>query len=95
MVKKMVSQLWFLSEQLVGLALFNDDLDNATKDEMVMVMKEKEEKEEPLKHVNINLKFIQEKTVVDSMTKNSKVLFKKSNLPEHFLKYSAAQWKHQ
>ena len=44
MVKKIAGQLWFLTEQLVGLALLSDDLDNGTKDEMVIAMKEKEGK---------------------------------------------------
>ena len=94
-VQKMAGQLWFLSEQLVSLALFGDHLDNGTKDKMFMAMKEKEGEEEPLKCATIYLKFIQEKTVVDFTTKNSTHLFKKFDLPEDFLKYSAAQWKHQ
>ena len=91
----MAGQLQFLSEQLVGLALFDDDLDNSTKDEMVMAMQKKEGEEEPLKCATIDLKFIQKKTVVDFMIKNSTLLFKKLDLPEDFLKYLAAQCKHQ
>ena len=70
-LKKMAGQLWYLSEELVGLALFNDDLDNGTKDRMVSAMKEKEGEEEPLKHATIDLKFVQDKTVVDFATKNN------------------------
>ena len=39
-VKKMAGQLWYLSEELVTLALFDDDLYNSTKDMMVVTMKE-------------------------------------------------------
>ena len=91
----MASQLWFLSEQLVGLALIDDNLDNGTKDKMLMTIKEKEGEEEPLKRATIDLKFTQEKTLVDYTTKNSTLLFKKLDLPEDYLKYPAAQWKHQ
>ena len=94
-LKKMAGQLWYLSEELVGLALFDDDLDNGTKDKMVSAMKGKEGEEEPLKRATIGLKFIQDKTVVDFATKNSKRLFKNLDVPEHFLTYLAAQWKHQ
>ena len=69
----MAGQLWFLSEQLVALALIDDNLNNGTKDEMVMAMKEKEREEEPVKRSTIDLKFIQEKTVVDFTTKNFSV----------------------
>ena len=58
----MAGQLWYLSEELVGLALFDDDLDNGTKDKMVSAMKEKEGEEEPLKCATIDLKFVQATT---------------------------------
>ena len=48
-VKKRVSQLWFLSEELVGLALFDNNLDNGTKYKMAMAMNKKEGKKYPLK----------------------------------------------
>ena len=90
-LKKMAGQLWYLSEELVGLALFDDNLDNGTKNKM----KEKEGEDEPLKRATIDLKFVQDKTVVDFATKNSKRLFKNLDVPEDFLPYPAAQWKHQ
>ena len=34
-LKKKACQLWFLAEELVGLALFDDELDNETKNKMV------------------------------------------------------------
>ena len=57
MVKKMAGQLWFLLEQLVGSALFDDNLANGTKYEMVMAMEEKEGEKEPLKCATIDLIF--------------------------------------
>ena len=86
----MAGQLWYLSEELVGLALFDDDLDNGTKDKMASAMKEKEREEEPLKRATIDLKFVQDKTVVDFDTKNSKRRFKNLDVPEDFI-YLAAQ----
>ena len=44
----MASQLWFLSDQLVGLVLFDDALDNSIKNKMVVAIKKKEGEEEPL-----------------------------------------------
>ena len=40
-LKKMAGQLRFLSEKLVGLALFDNELNNETKNEMVLAIKEK------------------------------------------------------
>ena len=85
----MAGQLWFLSGKLVGLTLIDDDLENFTKDKMVMAMKEKEGEEEPLTRATIYLKFIQEKIVVDFTTKNSTLIFKKLDFPEDYLKYPA------
>ena len=93
-VKKMAGQLWFLSEELVGLALFDDDLDNGTKDAMVNAMKAKEGKKRPPKRATVDLKVIQEKTVVDFVTKNSRLLFTTLDLPEEFLEHPVDQWKH-
>lgn len=46
-VKKMAGQLWFLSERSVGLALFDENLDNGTKDKMLVAINEAEGEEEP------------------------------------------------
>ena len=86
-VKKMAGQLWYLSEELVILALFVDVLDNTTNDKMVITMKEKEGKEKPLKHATINMKLIQEKTLVDFTTQISRLHFNNLCLPDDFLEY--------
>ena len=74
----MAGQLWFLSEELVGLALFDDELDNETKDKMVLTMKEKETLD-PLKHVTTDLELIHQTTVVDLTSKTSMTLQKDSS----------------
>ena len=56
-LQKMASQLWFLSKELVGSTLFNDELDNGTKDKMILAMKEKE-RGDPLTRVAIDLEII-------------------------------------
>ena len=62
----MVGQVQILSQELTGLTLFNNDLNNGTTNRTIVAMIEKEQKEKPLKHVPINLKLIQEKTVIDN-----------------------------
>ena len=90
----MAGQLWFLSEEFVGLALFDDELDNETKNKMVLTMKEKEIKY-PLKRATTVLKLIHQLTLVDLTSKNSMTLFKRIHLPDDFLEFPADQWKHQ
>ncbi|KAK4320593.1 hypothetical protein Pmani_008554 [Petrolisthes manimaculis] len=94
-VKKMAGQLWYLSEQLVTLALFDDDLDNNTKDKMVLAMKEREGEKKPPKRATVDIKLIKEKTLVDFTIRKSKTFFNNLHLPQDFLEYPADQWKHQ
>ena len=84
-----------LSEELVTLVLFDDDLDNSTKDKMVINMKEKEGKETPLKRATIDMKLIPEKTSVNFATQNSRLLLDNLRLPDDFLEYPAAKKFHQ
>ena len=77
------------------MVLFDDDLDNSTKDKMVINMKEKEGKETPLKCATIDMKLIPEKTSVNFATQNSRLLLDNLRLPDDFLEYPASQWKHQ
>ena len=82
--------MWFLSEELVGLALFDDELDNDTKNKMVLTMKEKEIKD-PLKRTTTDLELIYQMTLVDLTSKNSMTLFKNMYLPDDFLEFPADQ----
>ena len=70
---------------MVGLAFLDNSVDSGTKAGVVVAMQEKVGKEKPLMCVSIDLKLIQEKTVVDFMNKNF-ALFKKFNLPKGFFK---------
>ena len=90
----MADQLWFLSEELFGLSLFHDELDNKTKDKMALTIKEKEIKD-PLKRATTDLELIHQMTLVDLPSKNSMTLFKNTHLPDDFFEFPADQWKHQ
>ena len=89
----MAGQLWFLSKELVGSTLFNDELDNGTKDKMILAVKEKE-RGDPLTCVTINLEIIHQMALVDFTSKNSMILFKNIHLSDDFLEFPADQWKH-
>ena len=51
----MACQLWFLSEELVGLALFGDELGNETEGQNGFSY---ERRRDPLKHTTIDLELI-------------------------------------
>ena len=89
----MSGQLWFLSKELVGLAPFDDELDNETKDKIVLTMKEKEIKD-PAIRATTDLELIHRMTLVDLTSKNSTTL-QNMHLPDDFLEFPADQWKHQ
>ena len=91
-VNKFKGHLWYLSEDLVGLALFDDNVSAQTKDEMVAAMTNKEGEESPLKRVNIDLRSLNCATLVDFTTQNSKKIFTKLSLPQDFLDIPAADW---
>jgi len=93
-LKKLAGQLWFLSEELVGLALFDDEVDNEIKNKMVLAMKQKENGN-PLKRATIDSRHVQHMTLEDFASKNSHNLFKNMQLPDDFLEFPAHQWKHQ
>ena len=80
--KKTAGRLWFLSKELVGLALFNDKLDNEKRGNL-------------LKYATIDLELIHQMTLVDFTSKNAMILFKNMHLHEDFLKFPGDQWKHQ
>ena len=81
-----------MSEDLVGLALFDDNVSVQTKNEMVAAMANKEGEESPPKRINIDLRSLDSTTLVDFTTKNSRKIFTKLGLPQNFLDLPAADW---
>ena len=72
-----------MSEELVALALFDDDVDIFIKDKIVAAM---------ITVDRVDLGMLQNKTLAEFATKNSAVLFKKLRLSEDFLKVGSDQW---
>ena len=61
--------MWFLSEGLVGLALFNDELDNETEGQNGFSYERK--RRDPLKRATIDLELIHRQKLYDSFQKHS------------------------
>lgn len=90
---KMMGHLWYLSEELVALALFDDDVLPEVKERMLEAMNTTIGEEEPAKRVTIDPDTLQVKSLYDFTTKNTKSFFKKLNLKTDFLELPLEQWK--
>ena len=51
----MIGRVWFLSKELVALALFDDNVDIFIKDKIVAAMSTVYEEEEPLERATVTL----------------------------------------
>ena len=91
-VKKLSNNLWYLSEELAALALFDSEVETAVKREMVSAMKEEDGLEEPQKRIKVDLKSLPDKTLAQFVTKQSVQLLEKLNLSYGFLDVDPEEW---
>ncbi|KAG0712093.1 hypothetical protein GWK47_002150 [Chionoecetes opilio] len=85
---KLAKHLWYLSEDLVGLALFDRAVPFATKALMVSAMEveaDGSEDDRQIPRAQIEFASVIGKTVVDFATANSRRIFERLNLPSGFL----------
>ena len=85
--RKMADHLWYLSEMVVGLAFFDSSVCSEIKDKMVTAMVEVDGEDKPLQRVKLNdisLINLENKSVADFVTKNTKSIFTKLRLPQEF-----------
>ena len=90
--EKMARHLWYLSEELVGLSLFDDDIMPNIKDQMVEAILQNENKEAPAKKITVSLESLDSKTLPTFASSNTRLLFKRLKIPNSFLHLPAAQW---
>ena len=76
-----------------GLSLFDGNVSHVIKDCMIKAMSEIDGNEKPPKRITVPLDAsLQDKSVADFTTKNSKSLLIKFNLPQGILQVPASQW---
>jgi hypothetical protein len=92
--KKLSSHLWYLSQELVGLSLFDDRVFSSTKKLMVAAM-QKKGADKPPKRAEVDLKNFQTFTLDQFVTSNSMNLFHCLNLPSDFLTTDPDIWASQ
>ena len=90
--EKMAHHLWHLSEELVGLSLFDDDVMPSIKEKMAQAILQPMEKETPVRKASVSLDTITSKTLEDFASSNTCLLFQKLNLLYSFLYLPVAQW---
>lgn len=91
--KKFATHLWYLSEEMVGLALFDDGVDLDMKRKMVSALFEKEGEEEPAKRVAVpDPKVLLAKSLDFFVSTNTKNLFHRLRLPDTFLHTDPEEW---
>jgi len=93
--RKLADHLWYLSEKLVGLAFFDSSVCCEIKDKMVTAMDQVDGENDPPKRVKLNevcSAEVENKSVADFVTKNTKSVFTKLGLPQTFLQLPASEW---
>jgi hypothetical protein len=89
---KLSHHLWYLSEELVAMALFDPLVSTTTKRAMVEAISNKEGAEEPPKRINLKEDSVSSSRLEDFCSKNSKSLFTKLGLPYSFLLSDPETW---
>lgn len=85
--------LWYLSEHLAGLALFDDHLPLEVKKRMVTAIEKVKGSEQPAKRIVLDIaKDLEQKTVADFCTTSSKLLFERLAIDMSFLELDPTTW---
>ncbi|GBN37207.1 hypothetical protein AVEN_110885-1 [Araneus ventricosus] len=93
--EKLANHLWYLSEDLVALALFDKQVPHCIKRQMIKAMKEINGKNNLAKRPDIKLKNFMVMKFEDFVTKRSALLFKRMRLLDTFLHVDPQIWEHQ
>lgn len=90
-LKKFLGHLWYLSEELVALAFFDDHVSQETKVKMVEALKT-EDNDEPLKRVRVDPDVVLKKNLSDFVSSKSLRFFELLNIPTDFLQKDVKEW---
>ena len=88
---KMLNHLWYLSEELVAFAFFDDDVSIEMKNKIRMAL-EKPSESNNIKKSTLNIAVIEQKQLDDFVTSHTKVFFEILELPSSFLESNAENW---
>ena len=80
--RKMAGHLWYVSEDLILLSLFDQDVDLPTKRAILKASQENEGEKDPPKCAHFDMTTVQSKTLVNFVSKSNRNLFTTLGLPE-------------
>lgn len=90
-MKKFLGHLWYLSEELVAFAFFDESVSNNTKKKMVSALKN-EGIEHPLKRVLVDPGVVLQKTLENFVSKNTLRFFSITGISSNFLEKDVELW---
>jgi len=90
--EKFSKHLWYLSEDLSGLSLFDSHVPLSTKRKLVEALQNKKGTKNPKKRIDVSLENFHEKKFEDFVNENSMKLFKEMNLSLQFLTVDPEHW---
>lgn len=90
-LKKLSGHLWYLSEELIAFAFFDDDVSAGTKAKMITAL-ENQGPEDPLKRVTLDHDAILSKNLEDFVTNNTHSFFSIIGVACDFLKKDVNTW---
>ena len=92
-LNKLKGHLWYLSEELVALALFDTNVPLVTKRKILAAVREKDGKEDaPAKRPTLPASAIAGRCLEDFASKNTRLFFKKLQLDDEFLEADPETW---
>ena len=91
-MKKILGHLWYLSEELVALAFFDDNVSVATKENMVKAIRNTTSEDDPLKRIALDPSQVQSNGLEDFVTSNTLRFFQIMDLPCSFLDIGVDNW---
>ena len=84
-LKKLCGQLWYLSEELVALAFFDQNVDAQEKRAMIEALSKQGTTDDPPKRIAVEKSTIANKQLQDFITQNTKKFFHILSIPDSFL----------
>lgn len=88
---KFLGHLWYLSEELVALAFFDDEVSLESKQKMVIALNEEGSDYSP-KRITLDISHIEEKNIEDFVTSNTLRFFRILGIPSAFLQKEPRLW---
>lgn len=89
---KLCAHLWYLSEESVGLAVFDEGLPDSEREKIIMSIRTKQGEEEPPKKLAMSFPELLSKQISDLATVNTNSFFKTLGLSTDFFDLPVDMW---